>query len=412
MLHSKLIDIFSVLDKKEIKLLSKFIYSPVYNQHKEVTALFEYLLGLEKFTPENLSKQLVYKIIFPKSNYDDLRLRHVISYLLRVCEECLAHLEYQKDENQYRINLLRAYRNRALSKHFENDLLLLKKSTRGTAKKSANSYFAFAQINAEAFASALARNQLETGYLEESDKALNYYFLLTKLKNGCKQLVYSKALSQAQDLIKEVLLVVEKGKLTAFPEIETYYCAYRAFEYPAEFSFYKLFKEKLSTHALRFEQEELKELFMLTIQFCKNQIAENKTEYIRELFEIYLHGLASEALLNNQKLSFETQKSIVDIGLQLNELNWVNDFIHDSKHLTDKAYGEELYRLNTAKVFYCKQNYSACLNLLNEDRFKTALIHLEAQQLKLLALQANNDSSQWKIENQKLKELLKKMEKV
>ena len=409
MLHSKLIDILSVLDKKEMKLLAKFIYSPVYNQHKEVTALFDYLIGLDKFTEENLDKQLVYKKLFPKTSYDDLRLRHVISYLLRVCEDCLSFIEYRKEENQNKINLLRAYRNRLLNKHFDNDLLLLKKATRGTAKKSANNYFSFAQINAEAFASSVAKEKPEVAYIEESDRALNYYFLLSKLKNGCRQLIYNAANFAQQDLIKEVLSVVEKGNLNGYPEIEIYYCAYRAFEYPQEFSFYKLFKDKLSAHALRLEQEELKELFGLSIAFCKKQIEAKHSNFVRELFEIYLHGLASEALLKNEKMSFETQKSIVDIGLQLNEISWVNDFITDSKQLTDKSIRDELFRLNSAKVQYAKENYMAGLNLINEERFKSTGILIEAQMLKLKILQKLNNNSQFKIENQKLKTWLKSL---
>ena len=140
MLQSKLLILLEALNRKEKALLNRFVNSPVYNQHKEVIALSNYLLSLQDFTERNTSKQRVYAHLFPKSKYDDLRLRHVCSYLLQVCESCLGFIEYQNNAELHQLNLLSAYRKHALQKHFVNDFLLVEKSTLVESKKTRTTF--------------------------------------------------------------------------------------------------------------------------------------------------------------------------------------------------------------------------------------------------------------------------------
>ncbi len=406
MLNSKLIDIFSCLSKKEMKLLSKFINSPVYNKHKDVTALFEYIFGLEKFTEENLSKKEIFKHLFPKSNYDDLRLRHVVSYLLRVCEDCMAFIEMNTKENQLHLNLLRAYRKRALDKHFINDLQLLKKGERDTAKRSSASYLFSAQINEEAFQETIDKGTPELNWIQESDKALTLYFVLSKLKNGCKQLAFFKEeAAKKQFFISEIKTILKEEDFLRFPEIELFFLAYCAFENFWDVSYYQKFKERLCTNSLRIDLQELKDLYALSIAYCKRKLLNQNKEFERELFEIYLHGLACEALLNNQILGFETQKSIVDIALRLNEIRWVEDFISDSKQITDKNLQDEVFQLNCAKVCFAKSNFKACIQVLSEVKTRNIVVIIDSQLLKISALKKLGENYQAKIETQKLKEI-------
>jgi hypothetical protein len=406
MLHSKLIDIFTVLDTKELKLLRKFVNSPVYNQHKDVIRLFDYIVSLDKFTEEKLKKELVYRVVFNKGKYDDLRLRHVVSYLLRICEACLEYIESQKNTQLFRLNLLKAYRKRSLTKHFLNDMLLQKKISRDASKKGASSFLLSSQINEEAYSVSLSNASPEQHYLLNAENAVTNYYLLTQLKLACKLLAFEPhASTENFILLAAIVAYLRETNLSQQPEIDTYYTAFLAFEHPEDTGLYARFKEKISVHALRFEEQELYELFSLAIQYCKNKIQAGALEFERELFDVYLYGLSSEAMLHNQTLSFEMQKSIVDIGLRLREFSWVSDFVSDSKHLTDKTYREELFRLNTAKIHFAKSNFKSCLSLLNEQKIKNPLLQIEAQMLLIKTLKELNELTQLRLEQKKLKAL-------
>ncbi len=409
MVNSKLIDLLSSLNSKEIKLISKLIYSPAYNQHKDVVTLFEYISQLNKFTIENLDRKTVFSKVFPKERYNDLKLRHVISYLLRVCEDGLVHQEVFSHELHYQITLLKGYREHGLSRHFKNDLLLLKKNNQSNTKWSRNSYHSYAQIYAEAAQAENNNTKLSATYLQESDRLLNYYFVLSKLKNACGILAADAEIDlQINSLFNEVIRMVEKDNLLQRPEIECYYFAFWAFKQADQMRYFRLFKEKICTHAERLEKEELKELFALAIQFCTKKVAQYETEYEAELFEIYLHGLATEALLNNQKLSYQAQKNIVDLGLKLHEITWVQDFITDSKQLTDKAFREELFLFNSAKLAAARNDLKTALALVPEEKIKHQVIIHDVLLFRITLWEILGNASEQKRAQNKLKVILKK----
>ena len=393
-----------------MKILSKFIYSPVYNQHKDVIALFEYINSLERYTEANLDKKTVYSCVFPKSHYDDLRLRHLVSYLLRVCEDCLVHIEQSTNELLYPLYLLKAYKRRALDKHFSNDLLGYKKQKWPKEKSCIQSHLYKSKINELAMDSEAQPGKEEIAHLFEADKEVTIFFVLTKLKNAAK-LFASATETKATTilLLPEIENLIQQHQLLTIAEIATYYWAFKTMQNPNETKYYKMFKECMTKHSHQMEIDDLKELFALAINYCKEKLEQQRQEFERELFEIYLHGLASETLLNNQVLSFETQKSIIDIALKLGEVNWVKDFIEDTRQITDKKIREELYQLNQAKLHFYKSDFTACIASLSEEIARNLQIMQDVQVLKIRALQELGEHNQLKIEAKKLREIKSKL---
>ncbi len=409
MLHSKLVSLLKALTRKEKSLLSRFVNSPVYNQHKEVIALCNYLLSLPEFTEKNTSKQKLHDHLFPKSKFDDLRLRHVCSYFLQVCETCLGFIEEQKNEDQQQINLLRAYRKHGLQKHFVNDFLLIEKTPPAHSKKSTIYFLNRSQIFHEAQHSNFYDTSLSINFLKQSDSDLTVFFALSKLKKACYFLSFASVNNASKPaLIHEVLSFVEQFELGKQALLDCYYCAYRAIEFPEQRPFFLLLKEKILTLAMQIEREELKELLALTILFCEQRIAEGASIFERDLFEIYLTGLTNEAFIDNEILSYSYQKKIVDLGLRLFEYEWVLAFINESKAINEKTLKEDVFLLNTAKLLFAQSNFNACLeklSLLSDQSFE---LQIEAKKLIANCYVALQDSKKEKLVNQQLKHLLKK----
>jgi hypothetical protein len=99
----------------------------------------------------------------------------------------------------------------------------------------------------------------------------------------------------------------------------------------------------------------------------------------------------------------------VDIGLKLGELKWVEEFIRDSKHITDKSYKDELFQLNQAKIHHYKQNYKTCLSVLTEEKMRHPQLIIDALQIKLKCLFELKEFSELKKETQRLKEFHQKL---
>lgn len=408
MINSKLIDLFSNLTKQESKLLDKLIYSPAFNQHKDVTALYEYLISLPRFKEDNLDPKIVFKHIFPKEKYNDLRLRHVISYLLKIGEDCLVQNDLAKQEMEYRRILLKAYRQHGLYRHFKNDLLLLKKTSKAQIKSSKDNLLSIARINSEAYEASqlIAENGQE--FLLEADSSHDLFFISSKLKIACEKLLH-KLVLEDDLLLQSIVQKIEQQKLTKNPLIDCYYSAYRAYSNPINSLFFRNFKEKIGVHSPFLEKEEIKSLLALAIQFCQERLKENLQEFDSELFEIYLHGLATEALLINQKLSYNHQKNIVDLGLKLQEITWVEDFISETYQLTEKSLQKELYRLNNIKVKIARKQYLTALEQFDEEEFRHPALIQDALKIRLNLLELLGKRAEYKSSSKALRIIQRKL---
>ena len=63
MINSKLIQLYSALNKEEKTLFKKWVHSPVHNQHKDVIQLFDFIAGKRNLTACVLTKKKAFAAI-------------------------------------------------------------------------------------------------------------------------------------------------------------------------------------------------------------------------------------------------------------------------------------------------------------------------------------------------------------
>ena len=93
MKKSKLIEVFTCLEKKDLRDLGKFVSSPFFNQQPQIVQFYNYLyesiIDL-KLIPE---KEKIFKKIYPGEAYNDVKIRLLMTFmastvlqdLLRTC---------------------------------------------------------------------------------------------------------------------------------------------------------------------------------------------------------------------------------------------------------------------------------------------------------------------------------------
>ncbi|HMR42783.1 MAG TPA: hypothetical protein PKC40_03075, partial [Saprospiraceae bacterium] len=119
MKKSRLIELFQTLEKPELRELKKFVRSPFFNTQKEVSVLADFLINnrdANKFPPD---KTTAFKKIFPDEAYSDVKIRLVMSALLKCLESYLVVKKALAEESDTKIQLAEVYRSRKLSRHFQ-----------------------------------------------------------------------------------------------------------------------------------------------------------------------------------------------------------------------------------------------------------------------------------------------------
>ncbi len=398
MRNNRLITVLKTFSKAEIRLLDKFVRSPIYNRHQDVIRLFEYIRKVLEGKKKSLEKEMVFDYLFPNEHFDMQRVHYVSSYLLRVVEEFLAWQEWNKDSTEKNLYRLKGYRqhnlDRLLVKDIEQGLQQQQKQPLRNARYHEQQYeLQYAKYN---FTRTLGRTRQFN--LQELANSLEIAFISKKLKNACILLSHQAVTKHQYDngLLEEVLAFVERGNLLQIPAIALHYYAYKALVNVEEENYFMQLKSLLQEHDHCFTTAELRDFYIVAINYCIRSIntAQRQLHYMNELFQLYRSGLEVGVFFENGQLSHWTFRNMVTAGLNLFEYDWVFNFINEYKETLAEQHQEGSFCFNLARYYFEKGNYHQAMPLLLQMEYSDLLINLAAKTLlaKMYFLQGETDA--------------------
>jgi len=384
MIKSNFIQLYKSLTKQEKKVLQKWVYSPMHNQHQLVCKLFDYLSIKTKITKTTVDKQRIYKELFPLEPYNDLKLRHIQSYALNVLENFVGYNHVFLDQLFLKRKQLETYRLRNLPKL---SVKILRKSEQEIAAKSlknSNFHLEAYQLEIEKFKHGSTERRTEANNLPQLFGHLSEFFIISTLKFACTAASHSNVFKSEYDIpLLEAVLEYARGNKVS-TAIKVYYEAYQSLIDADNENHYKVLRNLFFEHIALFDKEEQYELFQLTINYCIKQINTGNSNYFGEVFQLYKDGLYTKVLLDKNTLSRFTYKNIVSAGLKLKEFEWVQTFIKEyTLYLPSKF--KKTYRVySTAKLYYAIGDYTAALQLLLQvEEYDDLFLTLDAKVLLL-----------------------------
>jgi len=327
---SRLEAVFDTLNKQEIRELQKFVISPFFNYREDVGRLLTYLVE-QKGNNGAVDKVEIHQKLYPEKKKVDLQqVRLVMSKLLLLIEQYFTFQEFAADKNRVDLNLAAAYRKRGLEKHFQQTVRQLKKE-RGNQQQKNAEYF-YEEFLLEQEQNRFSSKHKRTGEhnFQSIYDALDISFFAYKLRQASfsisHQAVYKK--EYRIDLLEEILETVKVRNYISLPAIGVYYHAYYAFTHGDDEHF-TAFKKIILEQPNVFPSEEIRDLYLLAINYCIKQLNDGQKQFADEGFALYKRGFELELLLENGMLSRFSYRNVVAIGLLLEEFEWIENFIHD-----------------------------------------------------------------------------------
>jgi len=377
---SKLAEIFFLLSPYERNQLQKFVHSPFHNQHAGVTALFGYLDDLPSPDPAILDRKIVFKSIFPRETFNDLKFRHTCSYLLRLIEDFLAWKELQEDGQNRDIYLLKAYRSRNMSKAFDSGWNAVAKSFRNSEIRDLNYHYCHYQLFSEKYNRTGARSIEVHPLLLQINDELDIYFIINKLKQACNMLSHQRMFNTTYSfpMLEEIIAHIHRQNLQQIPEVGIYFNAYMVLTDEGEEHFLRL-KEQIARYYKTFRQEEMRDIYLLAINYCITRLNKGEMRYTREVFDIYKEGIENGVLFENGVLSPWTYKNIAAAGLKLNEIAWTENFITSGRDALPKPYRNSFFVYNTAKLDFARKDYRSVARALNNVEIEDLFTNIDAK---------------------------------
>jgi hypothetical protein len=386
--NSHLVAILRTFRKKEVRDFRKWLNSPYHNQREDVIQLFEYLVTSEHLNKEKfLHKERVYPKLFPKEPFDDAKIRQSMHFLLKATEEFLIYHELRNDEIRSRMALSSVYRKRKLERAFQKTI----KSVESLQTKAPHRDEHFLRneylIQLEKYNFTERKKRTMDNNLQEMSDALDITFLADKLRQTC--LMYAhQAVYKARykiGLLEETITYIENHNLLEYPAIAIYYYGYkmRVDKEDNQAHFLNL-RKTMEEYSSLFTHSELRDIYLMAINYCINEINRGIAEMRIELFNLYRNGMENMVFIENGELSRFTFRNIINLSTTLNELEWANHFTNQYQQYLAPQFREEFVRFATAKLHFANGEYKAAMRIIATMDFDDILTNLYSKGMLII----------------------------
>ncbi len=372
------------LSKREWRALEQFLRSPYFNRREDVLRLLLQLkIGL--LSDSSMTAEALFERVYPDKPFADQQWRLVQSYLMRLVERFLVAEQISSDLVACKILAQQAYREHNLqpqvSRALRDGLKIQSKSPLRNGHWHRQAF----QLYFEQFQGASSKTPSEDLNRQQLSDTLDIAYLIDKLRQSCLLLAHQGVYQSNYEieLLPAIMDYLPQHRFLEVPAIAVYYHCYHCLREPEQEEHFRLFKQHLLRHGPCFEAREIRDLYLMAINYCIRRINASEDHYFSQVLELYKEGLAQSYLLDKGKLSRFAFHNIAMAGLKTGDLDWVDYFIHHYRRYLERTYRESSYSYTLAHLEYSRSNHEVVLQLLQKSNYRDVLLNLAAKMLLL-----------------------------
>lgn len=385
---SKLIELFKTLTKEEVKLFGNHLEGAGYRNKSGVVLLFNYLKKWYPDFPENkIPKEVAYKKIAGKE-YNNKRMRDLMSILSLNLEKFLIKQEIEEDEIEKEFIMLRLLKKRGQDKLYFQKVKQIQKKWETKPPKGIEQYYNEYRLIHDAFnhPSISGYTKQEINIKDVMEKLDQYYFA-TKLSETVHHYHHKRNLIHTKEE-RPILLVSdiqEKSNLPLFDQnihillFNKLLNAYKKDDYSDYIGVKKLYFE----HIDLFSKSEQLELYYKLQRFCTQNYWAGKTEYLKEFFELNKLVIEKNIVIIEGLIKDDLYRTIVRVACVAGELEWTAKFIKEYQVYLHPSKRNDVAMLSEASLEFHKKNFDSTLDKLTKVTFQDVLFGVSVRYMQL-----------------------------
>jgi hypothetical protein len=380
---SKCYQLYVALDKEEKAAFKKWIYSPIANQHNDVTAVFEFLFSKKYLNANIVQKEKIFEYLYPNKKYNDLRFRHVIANCTKCLESFLSYFQFQKDENTTSLYLLKSLEKHQHNKYANTLLSHQKQAIKNNKIKDSSNILSAIEIEKIDF-NIHGQNIRDKAFnIQYISDLLHQYAQTEILKFACLAITHQQISNSTYTfpLLNTILkYTAENFDNVTFPN-KIYYLIYLSLTEKENDDTIYLLKEFLVDAKNKFQHNELRDIYLLTINQCIKKINSGKKDFAFVAYNLFQLLISENLLLQNNELDRFAFTNIVFTGLIVKDFLGVEKFIHKNAIFLAQEYRENIVAIALARLYYTQKLYNKSINVILQANFEDFLMSLSARLL-------------------------------
>ncbi len=386
---SSLIKVLETLSTRERTRFREYVSSPYFNKNEKIGYLCDYVVEqLNANKAAALKKPVVYRKIYGRSEYKELRLNNLISDLLQLLYDFLADQHQEQQLIRKKNELLEWLLDRELHDLVDRNARRLRQLLDQENWRNHDHYFWEYQYDERMDSQSLAAGK--RGYdesLQRKSDHLDLYYWCNKLRIACDMASRNVVVNARYDCHHLDMLLTafreNQHHLQAVPVLEVYHKTYQMITEGEDTEHYFALKELLAQHGSLFPQRELRVLYNYALNYCVKKINFGQTIFNREILDLYRVLLEEKIIFKNGYLTQWSYINIIAAGIRLREFDWTEQFIHDYAPSLLPEVKDNAYTYNLSSLYFEKKDYNAALDHLYEVEFTDAFYHMGAKLIQL-----------------------------
>lgn len=364
MVKAKHILIMKSLNREEMKLLSRFIYSPMHNSNKNLIKLFEYVKTLHPDYPDDkTSPEILHKKIFPAKPYNEKIIRNLIYEFTDKLELFLALNNFINSKIAITKHLLEESELKKLGKISEEHLKKAETILSEVYIKDESYYSSKAFIELKRFAHEftgvpLGKSLALSNIKEEYIKNTSCFFILSILTEYFNRINRANQIKSTTELkLAEKILDFLDTEIENYKEETPIYLLYRFLKLNNDTgieAYYEL-KQLTIENLGKISKSYFKDFIFELYNYCKNKQQHGLKEFGGEAFELL-------KFMDDKNLFTETDNTILEhnytncvaSAVRVGKNEWALEFIEKYKPKLPKNIRENAYCYNLAVVCFIK----------------------------------------------------------
>lgn len=398
---NKLYIVLKQFDKIEQNRLRKYIRSPYFNVNETLIILFDILTehinknGKEKI----LTKEVIWKKLYKKESFNDVRFRKLGSDLLKLIEDFLAQEIYEKNKLLRSSFVLEAVAKKKIEKLYSGSMRSAQLITEQQYLKPADYYYYQYLIEKNFYEiSDVEMKRSEKSNIEKVINYLDEFYLAEKLKWYIALLTRKILISHDYRLlfIEEIIEHIKKHGYHHNPAILINYQILLSKTEPDNEDHYYRLVELLSLYRHQFPYEEQYSLYNSALNFCIQKLNHGVLKFVKEYHELFKYMLDTDIAFHvsgNNELSPWDFKNAILLALRLGEYQWTEKFIQTYQNRLPIEFRDNAVSFNLALVYFYQKKFDKVKEQLREVEYEDIAYNLDSKSM-LLAVYYEQDEDE------------------
>ncbi len=388
-MKNEISELLHAISKEEFEKFGDFIKSPYFNKLPRLIKLYDYINGQFSSTEiDSITRESISKYMYPNEEFKNESIRKLLSDFARMLENFLAQEEFEQNEWDKKIYILRGLRTRRYDDKFFKRLKEFKTEHKNSTQEIDEFYETNTKLTSQEYDYYFNTNfALNNEINQKKSDGLDFEFIAKKLflfQYMLSREYVNKDLKFRYDFADEIMKYFEMNSKTLKAEHPILFYTYLGVILVFNgFQETDLIEMKNFLDDKKFYKRKISKPYWDFINYCTVFTNNNKIKYFGDIF-FYLKLLDDNNLiLDKSELIHYHFKIALEAALRNCEFDWLENFINKHGNKIKHDFKKDMINLSYAKLYLAKNELSKSKEFAGKVGFKDYLHYISSKQILL-----------------------------